>query len=193
MGLISVTCWNTGSKNAEAECRLIVPVVLFTRYLRHRKMGVLAYSQFCFGGGDLALSFVYIPRTGLDYKLLSSSPRVVVWRAADFKALTEHTFFLTSDGCRTLIFHPPMNNHYLYGHVNKSYVIGSKAHCEHKCYLDADCVSTNTKILHTGKFLCELSNSDHKLHPADLKFGQNFTYTATEVKRLESFYEWELY
>ncbi|XP_044163035.1 uncharacterized protein LOC114964703 [Acropora millepora] len=84
------------------------------------------------------------------------------------------------DGCRTLIFHPPMNDRYLYGHVNRSYVIESKADCEHKCYLDADCMSTNTKILHTGKFLCELSDSDHKLHPADLKFGQNFTYTATE-------------
>ncbi|XP_015775932.1 PREDICTED: uncharacterized protein LOC107354048 isoform X1 [Acropora digitifera] len=84
------------------------------------------------------------------------------------------------DGCRTLIFHPPMNDRYLYGHVNKSYVIESKADCEHKCYLDADCMSTNTKILHTGKFLCELSDSDHKLHPEDLTFGQNFTYTATE-------------
>ncbi|KAK2572065.1 hypothetical protein P5673_003500 [Acropora cervicornis] len=73
-----------------------------------------------------------------------------------------------------------MNNRYLYGHVNKSYVIESKADCEHKCYLDADCMSTNTKILHTGKFLCELSDSDHKLHPADLKFQQEFTYTATE-------------
>ncbi|XP_044163704.1 uncharacterized protein LOC122948034 [Acropora millepora] len=84
------------------------------------------------------------------------------------------------DGCRTLIFHPPMNDRYLYGHVYRSYVIESKADCEHKCYLDADCMSTNTKILHTGKFLCELSDSDHKLHPEDLKFGQNFTYTATE-------------
>ncbi|XP_067045044.1 uncharacterized protein [Acropora muricata] len=84
------------------------------------------------------------------------------------------------DGCRTLIFHPPMNDRYLYGHVNKSYVIESKANCEHKCYLDADCMSTNTKILHTGKFLCELSDSDHKLHPEDLKFRPDFTYTATE-------------
>ena len=184
MGLISVTCWNTGSKNAEAECRLIVPVILFTRYHRHRKMGTLAYSQFCFGGGDVA--FVDIPRTGPDYKLLSSSSRVIVWKAADFKALTEHIFFLTPDGCRTLIFHPPMNDRYLHGHVKRSYVIESKAHCEHKCYLDADCMSTNTKILHNGKFLCELSDSDHKLHPDDLKFGQNFTYTATEVKWLES-------
>ncbi|KAK2571609.1 hypothetical protein P5673_002971, partial [Acropora cervicornis] len=50
-----------------------------------------------------------------------------------------------------------MIDRYLYGHVNKSYVIESKAHCEHKCYLDADCMSTNTKILRTGKFLCELN------------------------------------
>ncbi|XP_067045032.1 uncharacterized protein [Acropora muricata] len=73
-----------------------------------------------------------------------------------------------------------MTDRCLYGHVNKSYIIESKAHCEHKCYLDADCMSTNTKILHPGKFLCELSDSDHKLHPEHLKFGQNFTYTATE-------------
>ena len=62
--------------NPEAECRFIVPVILFTRYLRDRKMGVLAYSQFPFGGGDEA--FVYILRTGPDYKLLSSSPQVTV-------------------------------------------------------------------------------------------------------------------
>ena len=95
-------------------------------------------------------------------------------------------FFLIPDGCRTLNFQPPMNGRYLKGHVTKSYVVELKAHCEHKCYLDADCMSTNTKILDTGKFQCELSDSDHKLHPEDLKFGQGCTYTATEVKRLES-------
>ena len=79
-----------------------------------------------------------------------------------------------------------MNDSYLYRHVNKSYVIETKAHCEHKCYFDADCMSTNTGILDNGKFLCELSDSDHKLHPEDLKFREGFTYTATEVRRLES-------
>ncbi|XP_068762529.1 uncharacterized protein [Montipora capricornis] len=89
--------------------------------------------------------------------------------------------FQGSGGCRKLIFQPPMDGRYLDGHVNKSYVIGSTSDCDLKCYLDADCVSTNIRNLaDSGKYLCELSDSDHQLHPGDLKIREGSTYRATK-------------
>ena len=66
--------------------------------------------------------------------------------------------------------------------MNKSYVIESKDTCELKCYMDNDCMSTNVGTLGRGKYLCELSDSDHELHPEDLKIRQGFTYRATKVR-----------
>lgn len=75
-----------------------------------------------------------------------------------------------------------MSGLYLDGHVKESFEIQSKGDCELKCYLDDDCMSTNVGILHTGKYQCQLSNSDHELHPEDLKFREQFIYTAAEVR-----------
>ena len=80
------------------------------------------------------------------------------------------------------MFQPPIDGSYLEGHVNKSYVIELKDTCELKCYMDNDCMSTNVGTLGRGKYLCELSDSDHELHPEDLKIRQGFTYTATKVR-----------
>ena len=66
--------------------------------------------------------------------------------------------------------------------MKKSYEIESKDTCELKCYMDNDCMSTNVGTLGRGKYLCELSDSDHELHPEDLKISQGFTYTATKVR-----------
>ena len=80
------------------------------------------------------------------------------------------------------MFQPPIDGSYLDGHVNKNYVKESKDTCELKCYMDNDCMSTNFGIMDTGQYLCELSDSDHELHPEDLKIREGFTYTATEVR-----------
>ena len=94
-----------------------------------------------------------------------------------------HTVFST-DGCRTLKFKPPFHGSYLEHHVYKSYIIKLKDDCELKCYIDDDCMSTNVGILETGQYLCELSDSDHELHPEDLQIRERFIYTATEVRSL---------
>lgn len=70
----------------------------------------------------------------------------------------------------------------LTGHVVKSYVVRSQGDCELKCYLEDECMSINFGPEDRGTHLCELSDSDHDLHPRDLTHRHSFIYIATEVK-----------
>lgn len=70
----------------------------------------------------------------------------------------------------------------LVGHVVKSYVVNSKDDCELKCYMEEDCMSINLGLDEGGRYLCELSNSDHELHPEDLQRRHGFTYGPTKVR-----------
>lgn len=64
----------------------------------------------------------------------------------------------------------------------KSYVVKSQGDCELKCYLEDECMSINFGPEHSGTYLCELSDSDHGLHPKDLRHRDGFIYRATEVR-----------
>ena len=41
--------------------------------------------------------------------------------------------------------------------------------CELQCYLEDDCMSINIGIMGDETYYCELSDSDHVVHPRDLE------------------------
>ncbi|KAL9970866.1 hypothetical protein ACROYT_G023318 [Oculina patagonica] len=83
---------------------------------------------------------------------------------------------LATDDCRALQFKLPVNNRKLEGHVIKSILVKSEIGCEAKCFEEDNCMSVNLGPLEGGKHVCELSSSDHDLHPEDLKHQEEFIY-----------------
>ena len=73
-------------------------------------------------------------------------------------------------------FTNPIGNHSLVGHVITSAPVESEIGCEARCFADDDCMSVNLGPLEGSKYLCELSSSDHNLHPKDLKYKKGFVY-----------------
>ncbi|KAL9956971.1 hypothetical protein ACROYT_G038542 [Oculina patagonica] len=82
--------------------------------------------------------------------------------------------------CRILEFKPLIDGHALFDHVIKTYLTVSQDVCELKCYREDDCVSINFGPGDSGAYLCELSDSDHELHPEDLKQRNGFIYRQTK-------------
>ena len=81
-----------------------------------------------------------------------------------------------------LEFKPVIEGSALFGHVSKSYVVNSKDDCELKCFIEEECTSLNVGPGKSGAYLCELSDSDHDLHPEDLKPRDGFIYRPTKVR-----------
>lgn len=75
-----------------------------------------------------------------------------------------------------------MDGRSLVGHVFKKIEIPSRDVCEVNCFVEADCVSFNVVTLAEGKHRCELSNSDHRVHPEDLVYGAGMIYTPVTVR-----------
>ena len=59
--------------------------------------------------------------------------------------------------------------------------IGMYASCHHRCVMESECVSVNIGPPIDDKVVCELSNSDHCLHPEDLKPRHGWTFRGAEV------------
>ena len=79
-----------------------------------------------------------------------------------------------------------MKGYYLQRHVFKSIVVQKESACDAKCYIEGNCVSYNiVSSLEDGTLTCELSDSDHEIHPEELvrRFGS--TYHPFEVSSLE--------
>ena len=68
------------------------------------------------------------------------------------------------------------------GHLLKKIEITSPDVCEVNCFIEPDCVSFNVGPLQDGKHWCELSNSDHLLHPKDLVYRVGVTYVSFKVR-----------
>ena len=66
----------------------------------------------------------------------------------------------------------------------KNLSIGVDASCKNLCTMESQCVSINIGPPINGKMVCELSNSDDKRHPEDLKTKEGFMYRATQVRIL---------
>ena len=95
--------------------------------------------------------------------------------------------FFFSDGGRELYF--PAYYFYpekrLERHVIKRGPVKDLDECEHRCYLDANCVSLNIKNKDhdSGTHECELNNSTHLEHDEDLKDNQLYYYRGAEVSQ----------
>ena len=57
-----------------------------------------------------------------------------------------------------------------------SILVKSELGCEASCFGDDNCMSMNIGLLEDGKHVCELSSSDHDIHPKDLKDQIDFIY-----------------
>ena len=66
-------------------------------------------------------------------------------------------------------FKLPVPNRILVNHVIQSAQVTSEIECETNCFAHDDCMSVNLAPLQDGNYLCELSNSDHDIHPEDFK------------------------
>ena len=66
-------------------------------------------------------------------------------------------------------------------HTIKSLLVKSLDDCEHLCYLDDNCVSFNIKNNENGTHACELNNSTHLEHDADLVNSPVFYYRGAKV------------
>ena len=91
-------------------------------------------------------------------------------------------FFIDTDDCRMLEFKPSIVGSSLFDHVIKTHLTVSQDVCELKCYIEDECMSINFGPGDSGAYLCELSDSDHELHPEDLKKRDGFIYRPTKVR-----------
>ena len=81
----------------------------------------------------------------------------------------------SNDG-RLLELKPPMTGRRLVGHVIKTLRVNSADGCDVNCFMDDNCMSMNLGPLEDGKHVCELSSSDHDIHPDDLNDLIDFIY-----------------
>ena len=84
---------------------------------------------------------------------------------------------------RILKLKPAENGSALRDHVIKSLMVKSDSSCLAHCYVEENCMSYNLgakRVDDTHK--CELSNSDHLMHPEDLVRRDGFIYQPFEVR-----------
>ena len=78
-----------------------------------------------------------------------------------------------------------IGGHELVGHViaNITLFVGSLilSHCRNRCVMEDRCKSINVRPAVKDTILCQLSDSDHKQHPKDLRKVAGSVYTGTEV------------
>ena len=81
-------------------------------------------------------------------------------------------------------FTPELDDRALQGHVIRKFSVPLDVRnpCRNHCVMESRCVSINMGPLKNNKVICELSDSDHFSHPADLEVRPGFTYTGTEVR-----------
>lgn len=72
----------------------------------------------------------------------------------------------------------------LQGYVikNITLLMDQRNPCRVQCVMESQCVSINIGPLVDDKVICELSDSDHSLHPEDFKHRAGFTYIGTEMR-----------
>ncbi|XP_078352337.1 protein lin-12-like [Oculina patagonica] len=87
------------------------------------------------------------------------------------------------DTCgRHVKFTTEKDGYVLQGHVIKNLTLklGTRDPCRGQCVMESRCMSINIGPPIKDGAVCELSDSDHSLHPEDLKPRAGFTYTGTE-------------
>ena len=75
-----------------------------------------------------------------------------------------------------------MEGYSLEGHVFKTLKAQRESACDVRCFIEHNCMSFNTGISRKDNaYICELSDSDHEMHPGALVRRDGFTYKAMEV------------
>ena len=90
----------------------------------------------------------------------------------------------STDDCRVMQFQLPVTDRIFVGHVIKSLLVKSEIGCEANCFDYNDCMSVNLGPQEDGTYLCELSSSDHTLHPDDLLQHNKFIYKPVWVSNI---------
>ena len=62
------------------------------------------------------------------------------------------------------------------------HVTESPEDCELQCYLEDDCMSINIGVMGDKTYYCELSDSDHVVHPRDLENQKDVIYRSVQVR-----------
>ena len=88
--------------------------------------------------------------------------------------------------CRSLMFEKRVRGYALQQHVFKQIYLsmGIKPYsdCKNRCLMENTCVSVNVCPPSKNGFrVCQLSDSDHIQHPADLKPQEGYQYWASKV------------
>lgn len=89
------------------------------------------------------------------------------------------------DGCRILEFTAFIDGHALVNHVIRNLSLEQRDGCRIACYRDEECLSYNFGRIQNRTFICQLSDSDHVQHPADLRKRDNIGYQGTMVNTLD--------
>ncbi|XP_031559901.1 uncharacterized protein LOC116296085 [Actinia tenebrosa] len=77
--------------------------------------------------------------------------------------------FVNPEGCKNMVFKVLVKGKTLENHVFEMVEVTDDAHCESLCFLDDRCISYNYyRSAGEEKYMCELSDSDHFMHPGDL-------------------------
>ena len=71
----------------------------------------------------------------------------------------------------------------LQGHVFKNLTLSLDTGnpCRRQCVMESRCMSINVGPIINDHVICELSDSDHSLHPKDLKVQAGFEFFSMEV------------
>ena len=79
-----------------------------------------------------------------------------------------------------------MKGYHLQNHVFRTIQVQGGRNCDAKCYMESNCISFNVVSSQVnGTMTCELSNSDHELHPGSLTRRHGSIYQPIEVSLLK--------
>ncbi|EDO26226.1 predicted protein, partial [Nematostella vectensis] len=90
------------------------------------------------------------------------------------------TAIVVTDGCKKMIWERVHLNKTLVNHDIKSVTAESETQCRIKCWFTDGCLSYSYGPISGGPKICNLSNSDHKMHPRDLVDKPDFRYRSAE-------------
>ena len=79
-------------------------------------------------------------------------------------------------------FNKKVDGRKLIGHVFQKSHVQSQDICEINCFVEPDCFSFNVGPLQDEKHSCQLSDSDHVVHPADLIYEDGMSYKSVVVR-----------
>ncbi|XP_031570608.1 neurogenic locus Notch protein-like, partial [Actinia tenebrosa] len=86
-----------------------------------------------------------------------------------------------AEGCKGMTFKDTFEGKALKNHVIKTEQATNDAHCESKCFIDDRCIAYSFgKDKDNQKQMCELSESDHVMHPDDLVDREDTIYRRAE-------------